>query len=261
MTNQNGEMVKPSILILFFILTAFVSWADDKIKMAYFQAQPHIIYNQDKEEISGALYTFLEEYIAPKMGIQFVWDQQPSNVPRQLRMLESGQIDATAILIWTDERNKKFSFSHRPFTTAKAVIGVLQNNSLQKISKVEDLLHLKIGYATGNYISPFMRDNRIKFEFVFTGEPNEQNFMKLKMGRIDAVYIPDKAGMLSEIKLLSMEKMVKVIELPDPAVRLHVVFTKKFKNLAEIYDTVYEEIDGVHLYQKLLSKYLDVNML
>jgi ABC-type amino acid transport substrate-binding protein len=238
-----------------------MGWANDNVTIAYFQAEPHIFYDASTQKVSGALYTFLEEYIAPKMEVQFVWDTSPSNVPRQIHQLTHELTDAVAILHLTPDRAEKFSYTTHRFYAAKPAIGVLKSSSLTKVDTVEDILHLTIGYAVDTYISPFMRDERITFEFVHTGMVNEQNAKKLKAGRIDAMYIPDKAALLSEMKLLNMEEMIRVIDLPEEAGNVYVVFSKRHKALADKYDKAYNEIHGDTVYQELLSQYLDVNRL
>ncbi|MBU1169230.1 MAG: transporter substrate-binding domain-containing protein [Proteobacteria bacterium] len=250
------------ILILFlFILLSDRAMAKDKLEISFFHIPPHIFYNSETGQISGAMYEFLNHDIAPVMDVEFVWDKTPANVPRQLLMLEEEKRDAAAVLIYTPERSEEFAYSQTPFSKAKSVIAVLNGSRIKNIVQPDDLLGMKIGYAARTFLSPFMRDKRLKFEFISSGEPNEQNLKKLKAGRVDCIYIPDKAGLLMEIKNLKMEKEVRLIELPEKASPMHVVFSKLNLSYAKKYDKAFHKINGEAVYMKRLEKYLDVSKL
>lgn len=253
-------MIK-KVSIALFILFSTTCHAQDKISIAYFNSDPHIVYDHSTNRISGALYTFLEEYIAPEMGVKFVWDIDPSNIPRQIELLKNEKIDAVALLVYTPERAGALSYTKENYYVSKTVIGVLRGNPLVKINTVDDILGLKIGYMSQTYISPFMRDKRIQFEFIHSADANLLNLKKLKNGRIDAIYIPDKAALLYDLKITSMEKDVRVIDLPEKAAHSHVVFSPGNRALAERYDKAFESVNGRKVYYELLGKYVDVNRL
>jgi ABC-type amino acid transport substrate-binding protein len=141
------------------------------------------------------------------------------------------------------------------------VLGVLTQNRLDHVGRVEDILGLTIGYTTGTYISPFMRDDRIRFDFVSSGQPNEINVKKLLKGRIDCVYTPDKPSLLMELKNIGAEDLVKILDLPEAPGRVHVVFSKKNAALAKRFDAAFARINGDTRYLKLRWKYLDVSKL
>ena len=246
-------------IICFFNCKAL---AKDKVTISYFHAQPHIMFDPSNKKPYGALYSFLNEHIAPQMGVQFVWDSHPSNIPRQLIMLSNEIRDAVALLLFSPTRAEKFSYPQNPFYAPKSTIGIPSRSRLNKIEKVEDILSLKIGYVDKTYLSPFMRDKRIQFDFISSSiTPNEANLKKLQAGRIDAIYIPDKAALLCGIKNLNIEDQIRVIDLPEKPGKAHVVFSKNNKALAEAFDKAYQEIDGNRVYMELLNKYLDVNQL
>lgn len=253
--------MKSLSIILIILSISGSSLAGDALTLGFFQAEPHILYDRASHKLSGALYTFLEEKVGPEMGVRFAWAASPFNLSRQLKMLETGKIDAVALLVWTKERAQKYLFTKNAFAVAKPAIGVLKTSGLTRVEGVDDLLHLKIGYVGGFYVSPFMRDPRLAFDLVFSGEPNEQNLKKLKSGRIDAVYIPDKAALLFELRQFSMENLVRVVELPEPSVRLHVVFSRANKAMADRYDNAYDAMDGDRVYRGLLGQYVNINAL
>lgn len=250
---------------LLFLLTLFFlgenARAGETIKITYFHAPPHIIYDSRTRQVSGALYDFLNKDIAPLMDAGFVWDTAPVNVPRELVLLEDGDRDAVSLLVYTPERARKFSYTEKPYAQAIPVIGVMNNSRLTKIEKVEDLLPYTIGYTSGYYVSPFMRDSRLKFELVTSGKPNFQNLSKMKAGRIDCIYIPDKMSLLMGYKMNNMENNARVIQLPEPSRGMHVVFGKNKKDLAEKYNESFNRLDGTAAYLKRVSKYIEISKL
>ena len=253
-------MKKAVVLFVLFCFTG-ACWARGKITITYFQAAPHIMYDSLTGKISGALFELIEDHLAPEMGIPFEWDMAPATVPRQLSLLQQEKRDAAALLIYDPERAKKMIFTRHSYAISRPVLGVLNDFRLERVDRVEDILGLKVGWAKDTYISPFMRDDRIKFEFNSSAKHNQINLKKLIKKRIDCIYVPDKASLLMELKILHLDKDVRIIELPEDPGSQHVVFSKKNAALAKRFDEAYERIDGDRRYLQLVSKYLDVSRL
>lgn len=248
---------------LFFVLSLFVSSkseAQQKIRISYFSVPPFIIYDVKENNLAGgALYEFIEQYIGPEMGVEFIWDSSPSAIPRQITSISNGLTDAIALLSYSPQRAEQMSFTAVPFFMSSPGIALLKNNKLNKIEKIEDILHLKIGYGKNIHLTPFMKDERITFELVASGNFNEQNFLKLMKSRIDAVYTPDLASLLSEIKYLELEEEVKVLKIPDKRSANHVVFSNDMKEIALRFNTAFEKIDGKNTFLDILSRYIDID--
>jgi polar amino acid transport system substrate-binding protein len=253
--------MQKAVIVLILLCFPGGSRAEERITITYFQAAPHIMYDSSSGEISGALFELLEDYLAPEMGVAFDWDETPACVPRQLSLLEEGERDAAALLIYTPERAEKMIFTRHSFAISRPVLGVLTHHRPERVERVEDILGLKIGWAQDTYVSPFMRDERIQFEFNSSAKHNQINLKKLINGRIDCIYVPDKASLLMELKLLHLEDSVRIMELPEKPGTQHVVFSKKNAALAKRFDEAYERIDGDGRYLQLMSKYLDVSRL
>ncbi len=234
---------------------------NNSIKIAFFIAEPHIYLDEKKEKLTGAVYELLEKYIGPEMGIKFIWDKEPTNVPRQLIILETNNNYAAAVLIPTPDRQKKYNFSEKPYFLSQTAIAILKTNKLKKISKIDDILGMTIGYADQTFISPFMRDKRIKFDLITDPKYQEINYQKLLKNRIDAVYLPDKAALLALAKSMKIENKVRIINLPEKPSPFHVVFTKGAEDIAEKYNKAFDKLNAQTLYIKLLKQYLDVSQL
>ena len=62
---------------------------------------------------------------------------------------------------------------------SKTAIAVKSDNPLSEVSKIEEIVNFKIGYAEKSFVSPFMQDERIKFELVSSSNYHETNFNKI----------------------------------------------------------------------------------
>jgi len=254
--------MKKLIFIMIFVLLNGTCLAQQKITVAYFNVPPFIMYdNEHHQLIGGALHEFLEQHMGPKMGVEFVWDKFPSAIPRQIISLETGAVDAIALLAWNPQRAGRFRFTKTPYFSSLPALAVLNKCPLNRVEQIEDILPLRIGYGKDAYLTSFMRDKRINFDLLASGNFNEQNFKKLLMARIDAVYAPDIVSLLVVVKKLNLEKEVAVIELPDKVSAFHLVFPQKAPAIARHYDQAFEQIDGQKLFLQILSKYVDTSKL
>ena len=258
-------MKKVIYLLLFYIFCVFVlvpsaiSEAQQQIRISYFNVPPFIIYDTNQNQLKGgALYEFLEQQIAPEIDVKFIWDKDPSSIPRQMESISNGSTDAIALLSYTPQRAQTMAFTATPFFISSPGIAILKNNKLNVVEKVDDILGLRIGYGKNLYKTPFMRDKRINFDLVATENYSEQNFKKLMAGRIDAVYAPDLASLLAVIENLGIGNSVKVIKLPDTPSANHVVFARDMAYMALRYDRAFNRINGAETFLKILGKYVDI---
>ena len=105
------KTVSALLLALLVSITAHHVCAAEKYSVAYFNVPPHVIFDAETLTLSGALYDFLNDEIAPEMGIQLVWDKTPTNIPRQTQLLKDEQRDIAALMAITPERSELFSLS------------------------------------------------------------------------------------------------------------------------------------------------------
>ena len=60
---------------------------EDEIQLFYFNAPPHI-YMDANQKLTGAIVDFIEEGIAPEMGLKFNWSQKFTSIPRQIEIIK-----------------------------------------------------------------------------------------------------------------------------------------------------------------------------
>ncbi len=120
---------------------------------------------------------------------------------------------------------------------------------------------MTLGYGAKAYISPFMKDERIKLDLVTTPNWMDLNLRKLLAGRNDAMYQPERSSFLYYMKKQKLEDRIKLISLPETA-ELYTTFSKKAAaDLAQKYDRAFEKVGGTARYIEILSKYLDTDRL
>lgn len=232
-----------------------------EVKMLLFNVAPHVFLDDKTGKVTGALYELINDHLAPEMGVEFKWTEELSTVPRQLHILKTEAGYAAALLVYSPKRAEISDFTKTPYFLSQSILVVHKNNPIKKVSKVEDILHMKIGYAKNTYVTEFMKNEKIKFDLISHPTWNEANIQKLLVNRVDAVYAPDKAGLLYVIQKLNASDEVKIIDLPEDPSPFHIVFSKGSKEIVEKYNQAFDKLEGQTLYKRLLKKYLDISKL
>ena len=218
----------------------------NELQISWFDNPPHIFIDEQSGKLTGAVYDLLEQKIAPKMNVKFVWDMKASAIPRQTTSFEANDKPfASALLTKNPDREK---------------ISICTNKTFFN-KKIDDILNLKVGYAEKAFISPFMKDPRVKFDLVSASNYHQTNLKKLTSGRLDAVYAPDKAAFLKLIKEMNLENDVKILDLPENKAAFYVVFSKAASSIADKYNEVSNGMDLEKEYLDLLAKYIDTSKL
>ncbi|MEZ4527926.1 MAG: transporter substrate-binding domain-containing protein [Desulfobacterales bacterium] len=261
MKKQTYFAWKTLLLSLAAVLAVSLSAFGETVRVAYFITSPHVIIDTGTGKPGGACVELFEKIIAPEMGVTVQWESAASSIPRQLDQLEKGQVDAGLVFAKNEERMKILNYPQHPYFVSHPTLAFLKSHPIEKISKVEDILGLSIGYGTKAYVSPFMRDERIRFDLVTTPNWMDLNLKKLLSGRNDAMYQPERSSFLYYMRKQKLEDRIKLISLPETA-ELYTTFSKKARaDLAERYDRAFEKVGGTARYIEILSKYLDTDKL
>ena len=258
--------MKKLLAILVIILCSIFSDKEIRseiktIKIQYFSFRPHIFIDETNNKPAGALYNLIENYIAPEMGIKFEWDDNTSFVSRQLENFKSGKEIASAVLAYSSERAQFVGFTQKPYFYDKPAIAVLKDNKLKEVKSIDDIINMTFGYADQYYISPFMKNDKIKFDMLHVDDFQETNLKKLIAKRIDAAYSGGNSILLYLIKQMNIENDIKVLNLPEKSVPYYIAFPKDMQDIISRYNKAFDKLDARNLYLKLLGKYLDVSKL
>ncbi len=247
--------MKRALCALSLVCMSSGAWAKDTVTITYFDVPPHVIYDAATKKVSGAVVDLLA-YLAPEMDVELVWDPSPTNIPREMKQLETGERDVAAVFIYNPADLSKFGYSEKPYFSSRDALLVKKTQPLGQISRVEDILGWNIGYAPETYLSEFMRDKRITWEN--NSAPNflELNARKVLAGRIDASYAPDHAALLYAIAALKANDTLKVVFTAQPPVPLSIGFSHKNPALKKKFDAAFAANDGAKKYQEFLARYI-----
>ncbi|HOM02337.1 MAG TPA: transporter substrate-binding domain-containing protein [Acetivibrio sp.] len=236
--------------------------SENELQISWFENPPHIFIDEQSGKLTGAVYDLLEQKIAPKMNVKLVWDKEGTSIPRQTANFEADTKPfASALLTKNPERESVSICSEKAFFDSQTAIAIKKDNPLNEIKGVDDILDLTIGYAEKSFISDFMKDSRIQFDFVSASNYHETNLKRLVSGMIDAAYAPDKAAFVKLIKQMNLENDVKILDLPESKAGFYVVFSKSASNFAEKYNEAVKDMDLEKEYLDMLAKYIDVSKL
>jgi hypothetical protein len=195
------------------------------------------------------------------MGVTVKWTERTMSIPRILIQFRKKRLDASLVMAKNTEREKIAYYPEFAFIESGPVLALLKDHSLKEVKDLDDILKLDIGYGQGAYLSPFMRDERIKFNMISRPNWIEFNFNKLIHGRQEAFYLPERPAMLYLAQKNDVEKDIKIINLPEKT-RLYTIFSRNSnKNLVKRYEQSFRKVNGEATYLKYLSKYININRL
>lgn len=191
------------------------------LKIALYDMPPHVIADEKTLQPSGVAVQFLEQKLEIHKHFQVQWRIAP--FARFLADLESGNADMGLLLAKTPERQKRLRFSDAPvFTTDAAVI-------LRKefpFTGLESLDGKILGHTQNSVVPYYFKDSGVRFDSLSGEDVVERNLLRLKLQRIDGVYVPTISNGEYLFKKLHMEKGFKIEKIPHSSLELYVVFRK-----------------------------------
>jgi polar amino acid transport system substrate-binding protein len=195
------------------------------LRVGYFDLPPHATQDAAGKASGAAVDMF--RLVAQRMGVPTVNFQQLP-LPRLLKMLDAGELDAILLLVKNPEREAKYFFPAKSLYQARAGLAVAASSKLTVLRSPDALQGMRIGIFLGQYLSPSMRQAGLNLELVGGGQDMYvRNFKKLMLGRLDAVYAPDTFVLRYEAKVSGVTAAIRIVELPEPATPGYTVFNKK----------------------------------
>lgn len=252
---QTTKNVLIGLLVLIFVMNISYSSAAQTLRVGFFTIEPHTIV-ESPETYSGAAVEYFTR-IAKLMGIA---DLRFKELPlaQLVEELEKDTIDVILFLAKNPERESKFRYPETPYYMGQSGVAVTTSSSLQNISAIEDLLPLRIGMLARGYLSPFMRDERLKLDPVSGSTPILQNLKKLFAERIDAVYVPDLAVVQFEARKNGYkDAQIRFLPLPEPPTANYSVFSQRSAALyLSRYEEALQELEQTLPYAQFLQEYI-----
>ncbi|RLC02538.1 MAG: hypothetical protein DRI57_29975 [Deltaproteobacteria bacterium] len=179
-------------IIVFSVLGIIAQVQAEPLRVRFFGNPPHVVSDHQDGAKGPAVEYF--RLIAKKMGItDVVFKELP--MARLLSYLEKGKSDAAIILAKAPGRAGMFAYPKEPYFSIRSAIVVDHSNPLREIKSLDDLLPLRIAVYAKAYLSPIMRDKRLKITPLYEADVNDVAYGLLLHKRIDAFYSPIPYGL------------------------------------------------------------------
>lgn len=212
-------------IFLLFSIGLFASQAlaltKETLKIAVYDFSPHVIVDEKQLVPKGSAIDFLTETLDIDGQYNIQWKISPFS--RFLADVESGRADIGLFLAKTPEREKVLRYADQPIVTTDA--GVI----LPKDTPFTDLKSLQgkvLGHTQGSVVPNYFHDTGVKFDRLSGEDVVERNLSRLKLKRIDGIYIPTFANGEYYLKKMNMEDQFKIVKIPGTSLELFFVFRK-----------------------------------
>ncbi len=207
--------------------------------MAAVQGPPHVV-TAEANPPTGAGPRFMEKYVFPelkkKFQMGFVWRSSP--LKRELRDLETNNIDMLFFVLKTPAREKIFDFSAEPFLTEHP--GIIVKKDFQKnktTTSLKDFAGKTLGLMAGATVPDEFTKYKINTIFLSGDDVGERLSNLVESQRIDGVFV-HLASITEDIVERNKFENLKSVEVTDaPIYKVHIAFSKKLS------PQVKEEID------------------
>lgn len=243
-------MIKKLIITMFFICFTVKS---EEVTLAYIDLYPHI-YEDENNITQGPLSTFLNDYIAPEMGVTFKLIKMP--LLRIFKCMDDGEISGIAIAGFNKKRNLKYTYPNSHTYSMQSALLLKNTHPLKEVVSPSQLRNINIGYFGGGIKTPYIKNNKIKLQKIYGLNVWQRNIQRLLRNRVEAIYSPSKLNLESLIKNQNLTSQTNIITLPEEPVNLYTVFANSpfndKNNLISRYNNAFNKLNGVHLYQSLL---------
>jgi hypothetical protein len=245
-------------IAVLFSLSGPTAGTQEPLRIGYFDIPPHVIGAEDGQP-QGAAISYFEERIAPYFGVPFEWNSEVTPPTRLMKQLGDGTLDAMIFLGKTTERMKVFHYPD-PYLVLSETVALKSDYPLARITSVDDLHGLRLGFLVGGRIPEALQSDRITFDLIAGKRLMERNVEKLLLGRIDGIYAPlstslanilDEMGVRSEIRLVPIDFLGPV--------EIYSVFSKKTvdKNTIDHYNSALSVAKSQISYEDYLEIYLN----
>ena len=177
------------------LLAPNVAQAQQSLTMGYFDIPPHVVTVEDGTP-KGAAVSYFEDFIAPHLGLAVVWDSVFTPPSRLMNQLRNGDKDAMIFLGKTKERTAYLHYPD-PYLVVPETLAFKVDHPIDRVSEVDDLHGLSIGFLVAGRIPEALQDDGIAFDLIAGKRLFERNVEKLLLDRIDAIYAPLSTALTS----------------------------------------------------------------
>jgi polar amino acid transport system substrate-binding protein len=240
-------------LILCVCVIGFSSkgWAETTLIIATGELPPYVSTNPKESVMTEVLNA-----VAHEMGVTFVFRFMPwKRCESALVKLEAwGAIP----YVFTLEREKKYYYSDKLFNREGKIFYYSQKGTPKQIpfAGLSDLKGYTIGGVIGYYYEQSLLEAKLRVEFVTA---DEQNFWKLRAGKVDLIIADEVVGNYIIRKRFPMEVgNFFTLSKPLDVIGDYLITSKQYPDTQKLlikFNLALEKIKGNGAYQKILDKY------
>jgi polar amino acid transport system substrate-binding protein len=226
------------VLVVLLAAVAMTAAAQQPIKVGFWDMGPYVVGQPGGKPPVGAAVDYWTTVVAPAMNVKVQW-VGPTPLPRLLKQLESGDVDAVVIVGRNPDREKLFLFPSGPFIHFQPGMAVLKDSPLAAVKTPDDLTGLRVGTAQGAMVSDFIKNAKVTWDNVSTATWIQDSYVKLANKRIDAVYNLGLAALQFEAAQTYAGKF-RFIPIPGPMVDIYTAFSRTDRGSAFLkqYDAI-----------------------
>jgi ABC-type amino acid transport substrate-binding protein len=216
------------LISIFFILISHFTFAKKQtIHIGYFISPPNIICENNCKKPSGAVVDLLEDVYKDSPFV-ISWERYP--FLRLLSYLESGKVDAIALLGKNATRNKIYKYPKKPFHYMQAAIAVHKDSTLKEIKDLDQVNGMQFSFTEKGLVPKPLLKQKINWNNLSRPTFFEKAMMLACRKRIDAIFYPvdiDLQYMISN----NSPSCLKLLRLPIAKEPLLTPFSKKSEKL------------------------------
>jgi len=241
------------LLIIAICVIGFASTglAETTLIIATGELPPYISENQNENFLTEVLNN-----VAQEMGVTFEFKFMPwKRCESAVEKLEAwGMIP----YVPTPEREKKFYFSEKLYDRQSKFFFYSPGGTHKQIpyAGLSDLKGYRIGGVRGYYYEQMFLEAGLNVEFVAT---EEQNFQKLKLGRVDLIPVEEVTGFYIIRKLFPYEAgNFFTLSKPVSVSEIYLMTSKQYpdtNNLLARFNSALKKVKKNGIYQKILDKH------
>lgn len=250
-------MPKKVMAFLFCVLLPLsTAGSGETLRLAVFQLEPFMMASADGG-VTGVTVEYWRTWLAPRMGYELEV-LGPFPIKRAEKMLENGEVDAVCQLTRIPDREVRFRYPKTPLTQIVSCIAVTRESPLVSVDSTKNFYDLKLGFIEAAYIPPMLKHPRIRFELVSNEDYRMINLNKLFAGRLDALLDINWVSFLYYIAEHDMTQRLRIMLLPVEPVPVFTIFRKDARGavLAAQYDNANAEGIRLGVFDRMTEDFL-----
>lgn len=225
--------------------------AEPTLVIATGELPPYVSKNRNESVITEVL-----QEVAREMGVKFVFRFMPWK--RCEAAVEKQEAWGAIPYVLTSEREKKFFFSDKLFNRQGKFFYYSPNGTQKDIpyAELSDLKGYIIGGVSGYYYEKTLREAGLRVEYVTA---DEQNFWKLKNGKVDLIIADEVVGSYVVRKQFPTETgNFFTLSKPLDVIGDYLMTSRKYPDTQKLlarFNMALKKIKEKGVYQRILDNY------